>query len=54
MDELKLAFQCPIAIAMAPKDDILAAICRHYHRATSSPIVSPVAVSMLQKDQPHQ
>ena len=54
MDELKLALQCPIAIALAPKDDILAGICRHYHRATSSPIVSPVAVSLLQKDQPHQ
>jgi type II secretory ATPase GspE/PulE/Tfp pilus assembly ATPase PilB-like protein len=54
MDELKLTLQCPIAIALAPKDDILAGISRHYHRTTSSAIVSPVAVSMLRKDRPHQ
>ncbi len=54
MDELKLAFRCPISIAMAPKDDILAGIYRHYYRPTSLPPVSSVALSMLQNDRPHQ
>ena len=52
IDELKLTLQCQIAIAMAPKDVILAAICRHYHRPTPSSIVSPVAVAMLKEDGP--
>jgi len=48
IDELKLILQCPITIALAPKDDILAAICRHYPRATPSLTASPVASSILQ------
>ena len=47
LDELKLAFNCPISIAMAPEDEILAALHRHYHPKAVPPAVSSVAISML-------
>jgi hypothetical protein len=51
MDELRLAFNAPITIAMAPADSIRAAIYRHYHPADdAAPGVSPAATELLQDD----
>jgi type II secretory ATPase GspE/PulE/Tfp pilus assembly ATPase PilB-like protein len=47
IDELKLAMRSPIEFALAPKDDILAAIYRHYYRADPSRTVSSTASSLL-------
>ena len=52
MDELKLAFNCSISIAMAPEDEILAALYRHYHPKGATPTASSVAISMLANRSP--
>jgi type II secretory ATPase GspE/PulE/Tfp pilus assembly ATPase PilB-like protein len=46
-DELRLAFNAPIAIAMAPADSIRAAIYRQYHPAAEPSAVSPAAAALL-------
>jgi len=48
MDELRLAFNAPITIALAPADSIRAAIYRHYHPADAEPGVSATAMELLQ------
>jgi hypothetical protein len=47
IDELKLALRSPISIALAPKDDILAAIYRHYYHAAAAHTASPEAAALL-------
>jgi type II secretory ATPase GspE/PulE/Tfp pilus assembly ATPase PilB-like protein len=47
VDELKLALQSPVSIALAPRDDLLAAICRHYLPAGAATKPSPAAKSLL-------
>jgi len=49
LDELRLAFNCPISVAIAPEDEIRAAIYRHYHSASHQPAISPAALSMLRQ-----
>jgi len=49
LDELRLAFNCPISVAIAPEDEIRAAIYRHYHPAGRQPAISPAALSMLRQ-----
>jgi hypothetical protein len=47
MDELRLAFNAPINIVMAPADSIRAAIYRQYHPAAEPPTISPAAAALL-------
>jgi len=47
LEELRLIFKRAIAVALAPQDDILAAIYRHYHPATAEPPVTPIARALL-------
>jgi hypothetical protein len=47
LDELRLAFNRAIEFVLAPEDEILAAIYRHYHVAAQSTGVSPEATAFL-------
>lgn len=47
LDELRLAFNRTIEYALAPEDEIIAAIYRHYLTPTQTASVSPEAVAML-------
>jgi type II secretory ATPase GspE/PulE/Tfp pilus assembly ATPase PilB-like protein len=47
LDELRLIFNRQIAVALAPEDDILAAIYRHYHPMPAGAAVSPTALALL-------
>lgn len=47
LDELRLIFKRPVTAALAPEDDILAAIYRHYHPAAAEPSVSETAKRLL-------
>ncbi len=47
LEDLRLTFNNPLAVAMAPEDEIQAAIYRHYHPASSGPAPSPTALALL-------
>jgi type II secretory ATPase GspE/PulE/Tfp pilus assembly ATPase PilB-like protein len=47
LDELRLVFNRAVEYVLAPEDEILAAIYRHYLVATQSGSVSPEAVALL-------
>ena len=51
-DELRLIFNHLITVAMAPEDEILAAIYRHYHPAIAETAASPLAMSLLGPSEP--
>lgn len=48
MNELRLTFNAPIHIVLAPEDEIRAAVYRHYRSADNLPASSPEAVAILQ------
>jgi hypothetical protein len=47
LEDLRLTFNNPLCVAMAPEDEIHAAIYRHYHPAPSEPVPSPTALTLL-------
>jgi len=47
LDELRLVFNRPISVVMAPEPEILAAIYRHYHPPGAEGPVSPEAAALL-------
>jgi hypothetical protein len=49
LDELRLTFNRPVQIVMAPRDEIHAAIYRHYMPAAAK-AVSPAVAALLQED----
>ena len=49
LDELRLVFNRPISVVMAPQPEILAAIYRHYHPAGAEGPVSPEAAALLMR-----
>lgn len=53
LDELRLIFNRQIVVALAPEDDILAAIYRHYHAVPTGSAVSPAALALLGVDEEH-
>lgn len=49
LDELRLVFNRPISVVMAPESEILAAIYRHYHPVEQEQPASPAAVALLRR-----
>lgn len=45
--ELRLFLHRPVALALAPEDELRAAIYRHYHSTDGAPTASPLAASLL-------